>query len=197
MFLAKRFVFLGEEGLAFESGAAHRADEAGVVPGVTEGLQELVSSLNGELTAMAAGPKHTVEVLFTVRFSVLQVEDVVSDWLLTASAQKAVEMPRLLEGIYHLPQYLGLAAAACGSQEIFIAVFTVDGSLFLHKAYLRQGYMAVGTGKFLLMPRFPHRYQKRSSDHHVAVGTHGRPSPSGDVLGHLDQGVLIFRVGLR
>lgn len=38
------------------------ADEAGVVPGVTEGLQELVSSLDGELTATAAGPKQTVEV---------------------------------------------------------------------------------------------------------------------------------------
>ncbi|TNN80623.1 hypothetical protein EYF80_009131 [Liparis tanakae] len=66
--------------------------------------------------------------------------------------------------------YLGLAAAACGSQEIFIAVFTVDGSLFLHEADIRQGYTAVGT-----------------------VGTHGCPSPSGDVFGHLDQGVLIFR----
>lgn len=112
MLLAKRFVFLVEEGLAFESGAAHGADEAGVMPGVTEGLQELVSSLNGELTAMAAGPKHIVEVLFTVWLSILQVEGVVSDWLLTASAQEAVDMPRLFEGIYHLPQYLGLAAAA-------------------------------------------------------------------------------------
>lgn len=40
--------------------------------------------------------------LFTVWFSVLQVEGVVSDWLLTGSTQEAVHMPRLFEGIYHL-----------------------------------------------------------------------------------------------
>lgn len=152
MFLAKRFVFLGEEGLAFQSGAAHRTDKTGVMPGVTKGVQELISSLNGELTAMAASPKQTVEVLFAVRFSILQVEGVVSDWLLAASALKAVDMPRLFEGINHLPQYLGLAAAASWSEELFIAVFTVDGSLFFHKAGIGQGCAAVGTVKFLLMP---------------------------------------------
>lgn len=36
-----------------------------------------------------------------------------------------------------------------------------------------------------------------SPDDHVAVGTHGRTSPSGDVFCHLDQCVLIIRVGLR
>lgn len=30
------------------------------------------------------------------------MESVVSDWLLTVSTQKAVDMPSLLEGIYHL-----------------------------------------------------------------------------------------------
>ena len=35
------------------------------MPGVSKRLQELVSSLDGELTAMAAGPKHTVEVFCT------------------------------------------------------------------------------------------------------------------------------------
>lgn len=39
---------------------------------------------------------------FTVRLSVLQVEGVVPDWLLTGSAEKAVDMPRLFEGVYHL-----------------------------------------------------------------------------------------------
>lgn len=36
-----------------------------------------------------------------------------------------------------------------------------------------------------------------SPDDHVAVGTHGRTSPCRDVFCHLDQAVLIFRVGLR
>jgi len=32
------------------------------MPSVTKGLKEFVSSLNGELTAMAASPKQTVKV---------------------------------------------------------------------------------------------------------------------------------------
>lgn len=152
MFLAKRFVFLGEKHLAFQSGGAHSTDKAGVMPGESKGLQELISSFNWELAAMATSPKQSVKVLFTVWFSILQVKCVVSDWLLTASTQKAVDMPRLFEGIYHLPQYLGLAAAACWSKEVFIAMFTVDRSLLLHKAYVCQGRAAVGTVEFLLVP---------------------------------------------
>lgn len=34
------------------------------MPDVTKGLQELVSSLDGELTAVASGPKQIVEVFF-------------------------------------------------------------------------------------------------------------------------------------
>lgn len=41
----------------------YSTDEAGVMPGVSEGFQELISSLYGELTAMAAGSKQTIEVL--------------------------------------------------------------------------------------------------------------------------------------
>lgn len=36
-----------------------------------------------------------------------------------------------------------------------------------------------------------------SPDDHIAVATHGRTSPCRNVLCHLDQGVLIFRMGLR
>lgn len=42
----------------------YSTDEAGIVPGVAERLQELVSGLDGELAAMAPSPKQTVEVLF-------------------------------------------------------------------------------------------------------------------------------------
>lgn len=103
MLLAKRFVLFGEEGLAFQCGTAHSTYKAGIMPGVTKGFQEFVSSLDGKLTAMTASPKQAVKVRFTVWFSILQVEGVVSDWLLTVSTQKAVDMPSLLEGIYHLP----------------------------------------------------------------------------------------------
>lgn len=180
----------------------YSTNKAGVMPGVTKGLQELVSGLDGELTSMASSSKQTVEVfsatrkkiymkstdhritvimekptqtwvlyteiikvyslhytqtfhhvillmkttskqfvrfdfdrsqskiavkfsihqanrrgqcgqsvyssksssltLFTVWYSILQMEDVVSDGLLAASTLKAVHMPRLFEGIYHL-----------------------------------------------------------------------------------------------
>lgn len=40
----------------------HSTNKAGVMPGVTKGLQELVSSLDGKLTAMAASAKQIVEV---------------------------------------------------------------------------------------------------------------------------------------
>lgn len=62
-------------------------------------------------TQMRAGSKPSWSVqsercsqltLFTVRLSVLQVEGVVSDWLLAAGAQEAVHVPRLFEGVYHL-----------------------------------------------------------------------------------------------
>lgn len=40
--------------------------------------------------------------LFAVRLSVLEVEGVVSDWLLAAGTQKTVDVPCLFEGIDHL-----------------------------------------------------------------------------------------------
>lgn len=121
----------------YSSGLTYGTDEAGIVPGVAERLQELVSGLDRELAAMATGPKQTVEVLFlketntqtwvqvsnaihacarwchrcstpspltlfAVWLSVLQVEGVVSDWLLAAGTQKTVDVPRLFQGIDHL-----------------------------------------------------------------------------------------------
>lgn len=40
----------------------YSTNKAGVMPGVTKGLHESVSSFNGKLTAMTASPKQTVEV---------------------------------------------------------------------------------------------------------------------------------------
>lgn len=45
----------------------YSADKAGVMPGVTKGLQELVSGLDRELTAMAASPEQTVEVFLQTK----------------------------------------------------------------------------------------------------------------------------------
>lgn len=62
------------------------------------------------------------------------------------------------------PQDLGLAAAAGGSKELFVAVFTVDGVVFLHKTGVSQRRLTVGTVELLLMPQLSHRHQKRPSD---------------------------------
>lgn len=50
--------------LSYCESSTYGTDEAGIVPGVAERLQELVSGLDGELAAMAPSPKQTVEVLF-------------------------------------------------------------------------------------------------------------------------------------
>lgn len=69
------------------------------------------------------------------------------------------------------PQDLGLAATAGRSEELFVAVFTVDGSVFLHKASVCQRGLAVGAVELLLMPRLPHRYQKRPPDEEETLVT--------------------------
>lgn len=42
--------------------STYSTDKASVMPDVTKGLQELVSSLDGKLTAMTSRPKQTVVV---------------------------------------------------------------------------------------------------------------------------------------
>lgn len=49
---------------SYSSRLTYSTDEAGIVPGVAEHLQELVSGLNGKIVAMATSPKESVEVLF-------------------------------------------------------------------------------------------------------------------------------------
>lgn len=48
--------------LFFQMTLTYSTNKARVMPGVTKGLQKLVSSLDRELTAMAASPKQAVEV---------------------------------------------------------------------------------------------------------------------------------------
>lgn len=95
MFLAQRLVFLGEERLPFQAGGANRAHKTGVMPGESQRLQKLVSGLDGEVAAMAVGPKHGVVVSFTVRLSVLHVKCVASDWLVAGGTDKTGHMPCL------------------------------------------------------------------------------------------------------
>lgn len=49
-------------------------NKAGVMPGVTKGIQELVSSFDWELTAMAASPKQIVEVFQKAKDTVAHIK---------------------------------------------------------------------------------------------------------------------------
>lgn len=104
--------------------STYRAHEAGVVPGEPQGLQELVPGLDGEIAAVAVGPKQVVEVcvsgretlacvawrrrtplfrlgtFFTVRLPVLHVKHAVPDGLLTGDADEAGHVPGLFQGIH-------------------------------------------------------------------------------------------------
>lgn len=107
----------------------YRTHKAGVMPGESKSLQELVPSFDGEVTAVAVGPKQLVVVwvkspltkcyfdcrfswqhpiygsyctLFTVWLPILHVEHVASDWLLAGDTGEAGHMPGLFQGIHDL-----------------------------------------------------------------------------------------------
>lgn len=152
MFLAQRLVFFGEESLTFQISRADRAHKAGVMPGESQSIQELIPCLDGEVTPMAVGPKQVVVVLFTVWPSILHVEHVAFDWLLAGSAHKTGHMPGLFQSIHHLPQNLLVAAGAGGSEKLLVAAFAVHLVLLLHKSMVCQGGVAVSTVEFLRVP---------------------------------------------
>lgn len=47
--------------------------KAGIMPGVTKGFQEFVSSLDGKLTAMTASPKQAVKVCLVTKRKVMSL----------------------------------------------------------------------------------------------------------------------------
>lgn len=126
------------------------------MPGEAQSLQELVPSLDREVTAMAAGPKESVIVSLAVGLSVLQVEGVVANGLLAGGAQEAVHMPGLLQGIDDFPEDLLLTAAAGGGEELPVAVLAVDSTALLHEAQISHRAVAVCTVELLRVPRLPH-----------------------------------------
>lgn len=152
MFLAQRLVFFGEERLTFQVNRADRTHKAGVMPGESQSIQELIPCLDGEVAAVAVGAKQVVVVFFTVWLPILHVEHVASDWLLAGYADETGHMPGLLQGIHDFPKNLLLAAGAGGSEELLIATLTVHLVLLLHKSTFCQRGVAVSTGEFLGVP---------------------------------------------
>lgn len=152
MFLAQSLVFFGEEWLTFQTSRADRTHKAGVMPGESYSLQELVPCLDGEVTAVAVGPKQIVVVLFTVWQPILHVKHVASHWLVAGGTDKTGHVPGLFQGIHDFPQNLMVAAGAGGSEELLVATFTVHLAPLLHKSIFCQGGVAVSTVKFLGVP---------------------------------------------
>lgn len=137
VFLAQRFAVFGEEGLALQRGAAHRAHKTGIMPGAPQGLEELVPRFDWEVTAEATRTEKGVIVSVAVGLSILQVEGAVADWLPTGSTQEAAHVPSLLQCVDHFPQDLVLAAAAGWGQELLVAVLAVNRPALLHEADVR------------------------------------------------------------
>lgn len=196
MFLAQGLVFFGEKSLTLQTGGADCAHEAGVVPGESQGLQELVARLDGEVAAVAVGPKQVIEVLFAVWLSILHVKRVAPDWLLAGGADETRHMPGLLQGIHDLPQNLLVAAGAGGGEELLVAALAVHLAPLFHKSPVCQGRVAVSAVELLGVPRHAHGHKERASYDSVALAAHRGAHTGWDVLGPLHQRVEVLRVGL-
>lgn len=192
MFLAQRLVFFGEEGLTFQVSGADHTHKTGVVPGEAQSLQELVPGLDGEVAAVAVGPKQVVVVLFTEWLSILHVKHAASDWLLAGCTDETGHMPGLFQGIHDLPENLLAAAGTGRSEELLVATLTVHLVLLLHKPTLSQGGVAVGAVEFLRVPRHTHGHEEWTPDDIVALVAHRGTRTGGDVLGPLHQRVEVL-----
>lgn len=62
------------------------------------------------------------------------------------------------------PHDFGVALGTDRGKKLLITPFTVNIVLLLHKAYICQGGLAVGTIELFRVPRAAHGYQKRAPE---------------------------------
>lgn len=189
MLLAQGLVFFGEERLAFQRSTADCAHKAGVMPGKSQSLKKFIPCFNGEVAAMAIGPKQCVVVFFAVGLSILHVKSTASNWLLASGADKTRHVPGLFQSIHNFPKNLVLAAETGGCEHVLVAACTVHLALLLHKTTFYQRGVAVIAVEFLRVPGHAQCHKEWSSDDIVALLTHRCPSACWDVLRPLDQRV--------
>lgn len=149
----------------------NRTDEAGVMPGVTQSLNELIASFNREVTSMTLGAEECDIIFLTVWLSILHVEETVSKCFTTCSTHKAGGVPCLPQSVHHFPHDLGVAAGAGWSKELLVALLTVDVVLFFHKADISQRHVAVVTVELLRVPGPTKGHKKGTPDDTVAGST--------------------------
>lgn len=135
--LAQRFVFLGVEWLPLQIHVADRTNEAGVMPGVPQGLDKLVASFHREITSMTLGAEQVDVVFLTVWLSVLHVEEAVPKRLLTGRADEAGGVPCLSQSVHHFPHDFGVTLGTDRGEKLLVTPLTVNIVLFLHKAHIR------------------------------------------------------------
>lgn len=186
MLLAQRFVFLGIEWLPLQIHMADCANEAGIMPGMPQSFDKLVTSLNREITAMTLGAEQIDVVFLTVGLPIFHVEEAVPEGLLAGCTDEAGGVPCLSQGMHHFPHDFGIALGTDWGKELLITPLTVNIVLLLHKAHICQGVLAVRTVEFFWVPGAAHGYQKGAPDNIVAVATERSPAAGWEALGPLE-----------
>lgn len=95
MLLAQWFILLGVEWLTFQIHMAYSTNEAGIMPSVSKSFNELISSFNRKITAMAFCAEQSNIIFLTVRFPILHVKEAIPERHLTSSTDKAGCVPSL------------------------------------------------------------------------------------------------------
>lgn len=186
MLLAQGLVLLGVERLPLQIHVADRTNEAGVMPGMPQGFDKLVTSFHGEITAMTLGAEQVDVVFLTVGLSIFHVEEAVPKRLLAGCTDKAGGVPRLPQGMHHFPHDFGVALGTEWGKELLITPLTVNIVLLLHKAHICQGGLAIGTVELFWVPGAAHGYQKRTPDDVVAVAAQWSPAAGWEAFSSLD-----------
>lgn len=186
MLLAQGSVLLGVEWLSLQIHMADRTNEAGIMPGMPQGFNKLVTSLHREITAMTLGAEQIDIVFLTVGLPIFHVEETVPKGLLTGCTDEASGMPCLFQGMHHFPHNFGVTLGTGWGKELLITPLTVNVALLLHKAHVCQGGLAVGTVELFWVPGAPHSYQKGAPDDIVAVATKRSPAAGWEALSPLE-----------
>lgn len=95
MFLAQWLILLGVEWLTFQIHMAYSTNEAGIMPSVSKGFNEFISSFNRKITAMAFCAEQSNIIFLTVWLSIFHVKEAIPKRLLTSSTDKATRVPSL------------------------------------------------------------------------------------------------------
>lgn len=104
--------------------------------------------------------------MFTIGMTILQMELVTTNSLLTLVTSKAIGMVRLLQSIDTLPNNRLVADGTFRGEVGLVVLFTVQEATFFYKADVQQLHTTtgLGTNKMVRAPCFVHGHHKRTPD---------------------------------